>query len=113
MQHCHLLSRSDLLTQLVVMYSRPPRPAVTVMLLPPATLVNQRRCSTLYGSLHHDGLPEMLSLWVPICTPSVPPAVVRVAAMVGGMVTVMGWPAGAHRPVLSHLVPPRGGMGPV
>jgi len=55
----------------------------------------------------------MLSLWLPICTPNTSPLADSVAATAEGMVTVMGWPAGAHRPVLSHFVPPLGGMGPV
>ena len=55
------------------------------MLLPPAALVNQRRPSTPEGSRHQLLLWLMLSLWLPMCTPRLPPLEIfwRVHFMLG------------------------------
>ena len=88
-------------------------PDATVSVLPPAPGPNHHRCNILFGSLHHDALSDKSSEWLPICTPSTSSPTGSTEAMAAGMVIVTAEPAGAHMPVLIHLLPPRGGMGPV
>lgn len=104
------------LTRATITYTSPPTTEPKDRLLPPASLLNQNFCTMLVGSLHQYPFllfSRMSSECVPIWAPSrrLLPAG-SWAVTLAATVTVMTLPAGAHRPVLIHLVSLRGGMGP-